>query len=233
MSARMTHSALRILAAITLSAGLAACATKPAPDAVSDARTPTEQFVAEVVAQPEEIRLAVHAQGLSANQAGALGAFVDVWRDAEGGPIRIQAPSGAGPDSAATYRTADGARARLVAEGVPEHLIELTGYDAAGAADAPIVVGYLRHQVSLPSCGQTWTNLARSASNQVQPNFGCAVTANMAAQIANPADLAGPRSMDPADAGRRETVLEKYRKGDVTSAKVDEKASGAVSRAVQ
>ncbi|MFN3520782.1 MAG: CpaD family pilus assembly lipoprotein [Phenylobacterium sp.] len=229
----MTHPAISLFAAAALSAGLAACATKPAPDAVADARTPTEQFAPQVSAQPEEIRLAPHAQGLSANQAAALAAMAQSWRDAEAGAIRIQAPAGEGPDGAAVHRTAEGARARLAALGVPDHMIELVGYDAAGDAAAPIVVGFLRHQVSIPQCGQKWTNLARSAANQVQPNFGCAVTANMAAQIANPADLAAPRGMDPADAGRRETVLEKYRAGQVTSAAADQRASGAVSQAVR
>lgn len=228
----MTSSALRILAALGLSAGLAACATRPAPDAVADARTPTEQFVAQVSQRPEEIKLAVHAGGLSAGQAAALAAYVDDWRAAEGGAIHISTPGGAGPDSAAAYRTAEGVRARLAAEGVPDRLIALTGYDARGAADAPIVVGYLRYEASLPECGQKWTNMAHSLANQVQPNFGCAVTANMAAQVANPADLVGARTMDPADAGRREVVLEKYRKGEVTSSDKDEKADGAVSKAV-
>ena len=154
-----------------------------------------------------------------------------MWRDSEGGPIRVQAPV-AGPDKAAIYRTADGIRARLTAEGVPEALVEVVSYDAGPARDAPIVVGYLHHQVELPRCGESWNSLTRSMTNKVQSNFGCAVTANMAAQIANPEDLINPRDSTPVDAQRRATVLDKYRRGEITSSARDDQAAGAISRAV-
>jgi pilus assembly protein CpaD len=233
MSTRMIQPSLRLLAVLALGAAVSACATRPAPDAVADARTPTEQFVPRVVASPEEIRLAVHPDGVSANQAAALAAFADAWREAEGGAVSIQAPAGPGPDSGAVGRATESARARLLAAGVPAQMIQVVGYDAGGAANAPLVVGFLRHQVDLPRCGETWTNIARSASNAPQPNFGCAVTANMAAQIANPSDLVAARPMDPSDAGRRSVVLDKYRKGEVTASQVDENAGGAVSQAVR
>jgi len=228
----MTVPPLRRLAGLALTAGLAACASSRVPDAVEDPRTPTEQFAAKVVTQPQEVRLAVHAQGLSPNQAGALAVFADDWREAGGGVIRIQAPS-AGPDAGASYRTGEGARALLVSRGVPEDQIEVVGYDAKGAADAPLLVGFLRHQVDIPACGQKWTNFAHTAMNKPQPNFGCAVTANMAAQIANPADLLGPRPAEPADAQRRMTVLEKYRAGETTSSAKDDNANGAVSQTIR
>ena len=62
------------------------------------------------------------------------------------------------------------------------------------------------------------------------PNFGCANTANIAALIANPADLIAPRDVRiRRDAARRETVLTKYRQGQITSTPKDEQASGVVS----
>ena len=51
-----------------------------------------------------------------------------------------------------------------------------------------------------PECGHWPTNLADDPRNLPYPNFGCAQQHNLAAQIANPADLLGPRTMD---AGRR------------------------------
>ena len=118
-------------------------------------------------------------------------------------------------------------------QGVPASAIRLLGYDAKGDAGAPLVVGFLRYALTIPDCGRTWTNISHSMANQVQPNFGCAVTANMAAQVANPADWARPRPIDPADAQRRAVVLEKYRKGELTSSEKDEKASGTVSLVVK
>ncbi len=70
-------------------------------------------------------------------------------------------------------------------------------------------------------------------SNQPQPNFGCAVTSNMTAQIADPGDLLGPRTMTPQDAARRQVVLQKYRAGEKTGAEIDDGANGAVSQAVK
>lgn len=220
--------------ALALTAALSACTATPPLQAVqiSMARTPTELWKADVTTQPEEIRLAVRAQGLSPNQAGALTTFADTWRSADGGEVVVQAPVG-GPDPGAVSRSGESARSFLVEQGVPANAIRLIGYDAKGDVAAPLVVGFLRYAVNVPACGRSWTNIAHSMTNQVQPNFGCAVTANMAAQVANPADLATPRTLDPADAQRRAVVLDKYRKGELTSSEADEKAKGTVSLVVK
>ena len=58
--------------------------------------------------------------------------------------------------------------------------------------------------------------------------------AALRAALALPVDqVARPRGLDPADAGRRMTVIDKYRKGEKTGAEHDEQASGAVSNAVK
>ncbi|MFN3512116.1 MAG: CpaD family pilus assembly protein [Phenylobacterium sp.] len=228
MSRKMIRHAVLLAAAGVL----AACATTVDQQGqVAEPLTPTEQWRAELSTHPEEILLAAHASGLSPRQADALAAFAAGWREVEGGTITIQAPSG-GAEPASAYRAAEAARAFLVAQGVPGDLIRTVGYRPGDEGPAPLRIGYLRHSVLLPECGREWTNIARSASNRVQPNFGCAVTANMAAQIANPADLAGPRSFEPGDAQRRGVVLDKYRKGEPTATAVDKQANGAVSRVV-
>ena len=50
--------------------------------------------------------------------------------------------------------------------------------------------------------------------------------------MADPGDLLGPRRMTPQDGARRQDVLDKYRRGEVTSAKSDPTASGKISSAV-
>ena len=65
----------------------------------------------QVTAQPEEIRLAPHATGLSGTQARALAEFHTHWTLAEGGVITVAAPTGAqGPGP---YRVSADARAFL------------------------------------------------------------------------------------------------------------------------
>lgn len=223
---------LAIFAALAVATTLGACATGPDQvGEVADPRTPTEQWKAELTSQPEEVQLAIHASGLSATQADALAMFVDDWREADGGAITIQAPA-EGADTAAAFRAGEATRSFLINQGVNPELIRVAGYRPEGEAKPALRVGYLRHSVVVPKCGQEWGNIAHSATNQVQSNFGCAVTANMAAQIANPADLAGPRASTPADAQRRGVVIDKYRKGEVTSTARDNQSAGTVSRAV-
>ena len=101
------------------------------------------------------------------------------------------------------------------------------------AEGAPMIVGFASFETKPLKCGETWDACTKSATNKPNNNFGCAITANMAAMVSNPADLAGPRPDDPSDAQRRDTVLGKYRTGGVTSGAKDSAAGGAVSTAVQ
>jgi pilus assembly protein CpaD len=220
-----------LLPLLVLAAGLSACAT-PIPDRVVEAKTPTEHYKATAQARPEEIRLVVHAQGLSTTQAAALAQFADDWSNAEGGQITLWSPVG-GPDAQAAFRTGEGARTFLISRGVPADRIAVQGYDAQGDVQASLRVGYMRYEAIIPACGQAWQNVAHSRSNDVQQNFGCAVTANLAAQIANPADLVRPRDMGPVDSQRRMTVLDKYRKGEVVSSAKDAQAQGVISDAIK
>jgi pilus assembly protein CpaD len=224
---------LRHLIPLVLAAAVTACASAPPREgAVVDPRTPLDQFRAQVIPQADQVRLAIHAQGISGPQADALASLVQAWRDNGGGDIRLQSPVGAA-DSAAAYRMAESVRAFLISQGAPNSAIQVVGYDAAGQAAAPMVVGYERYVAQIPRCGQSWDNLTSTSGNQVSANFGCTVNANIAAQLANPADLARPRDMDPADAGRRAEVLAKYRRGEMTSTEADEQAKGALSQGVQ
>ena len=94
-------------------------------------------------------------------------------------------------------RSAHNARAALEEMGVE---VRMGAYD--GAPGAPILVGFNSYQAVIPQCG-AWTNLTATRDNAGYANFGCAITANMAAQIANPADIAGPQPMDPTDAAKQ------------------------------
>jgi pilus assembly protein CpaD len=232
-----------MLCAVALAA-LSACAAAPklAVPAAAVA-TPTELWTqkVKVVPQPEEIRLAVHAGGLSGAQAQALEDLVARWLVEEAREIVVSAPL-EGPQVATARRMAIIARERLIAYGAPAERVRIVGYDAAGSTDGPVVaipsdpplrVGFLRYRAEIPRCGQAWENLAATRDNAPMSNFGCAVTANIAAQVANPRDLEQPRDSTPIDAGRRDVVIGKYRRGEVTSSARDDQATGVVSRTIQ
>lgn len=225
---------MRILTATTLLAAtalLGACATGgPQTARMGDTPLdPWEQKI-QVTAQPDEIRLASHQTGLSAAQIAALTALADRWQQADGREILIQAPDQS-TDPAGAYRVWTESRDFLVRQGVPVGRIRIASYPADAGSAQPIIVGFQVFVAQGPSCG-SFGNLARSAGNTPYDNFGCALAANIAAQVANPQDLVTPRDMTPADAGRRNTVMTKYRAGEPTSTVADKQASGQVSQVV-
>ena len=220
---------VRVGSIAAIAACAAACASTPPKDPSASPRaglTTTEQFTAKVTKTPDQILLAPHADGLSAAQIAALTDLVDRWRNAGAGSLLIQAPSHGGGSA---FRTATAVQLQFESLGVPENSIRLEGYTGADHPGAPIVVAFDRYEAKALACGRDWQSFTRSASNDPNSNFGCAVTANMAALVANPADLVTPRASDPADAQRREAVITKYRAGAITSTAHDDQADAAIS----
>jgi pilus assembly protein CpaD len=123
-------------------------------------------------------------------------------------------------------------RDRLLMYGAPAPQVRIVAYDAAGSDRPTIRVGFETYVAEGPRCGDRWENLTATRNNEAYGNFGCAMAANLAAQIANPEDLLRPRDSAPIDAGRRDTVLGKYRKGEVTSSAKDDQAKGTISKAI-
>jgi pilus assembly protein CpaD len=223
---------IRALIILSLAASAAACTSTGYEAGKAEAVLPTEQFSVGLSQSQDEILLAAHASGLSPSQSAAVTDLVARWRESGGGPVTIQAPSHGGGDA---FRTATAAQNALLGEGVSQTEIRMAGYDAdpASTAPAPIVVGFTRYQAHGPDCGRNWQSITKTGSNAPNSGFGCANTANFAAMLANPADLAGPRTMGPPDSGRREVILGKYRTGDITSSVKDSQAVGAISSVAQ
>jgi pilus assembly protein CpaD len=236
----MTHTPVKLIlkAGLICAAliGLSACATAasddaPVPTPVS--RTDTEHWrdQIKVDGQSDEIHLAAHLTGVSANQDQALSALVGRWLSAQAREIVVSAPMG-GDDPSSAGRMAAQIRERLVFYGAPASQVRIIGYEVAGLPAAPLRVGFEYFVAEPLKCGQSWENLTKTRKNEAYGNFGCAMAANLAAQIANPEDLIRPRDSAPIDAGRRDTVIGKYRKGEVTSSAKDEQATGTVAKAI-
>lgn len=216
------------LAPLAAAGLLAACASTPKAPVQAEALTPTEQYPLKANPVPGEIRLAAHPNGLSESQRVAIVDLADHWSQEGGGPVTIRVPT-TGVDPRAADITSGEAADLLHAMGVPGENIRRVRYDSSGEGVAPIIVAYTTYEAAIPHCGQKWENLSTNGKNRPMQNFGCAVSANMAAQIADPADIAGPRAADPTDAGRRTTVIDKYRAGSATAGAADAAASGALS----
>ena len=213
--------------ALLASMALTACASSHAPPGPV-ALTPTEQYGVQVTSAPEQIALGLHAGGLSTTQQAALGQFVSRWRDNGGGPVSLRAPVDAA-DPAAARRMQDEAVAYIVRLGVPAERLQVAGYVSNHATAAPLLASYDRFEAHGPNCSGAWGSLTSTGRNGVYDHFGCSVTANFAAQVANPRDFLAPQVETPADDMRREVVLDKYRKGELTASAKDDQANGKVS----
>ncbi len=193
---------------------LAGCVGGPASLGGEPPLTPASRYSLQVEPGLDRIALAVHENGLSGGQQAALADLVARFA-IEGAPaLVVEAPAGGDPVAG---QAAWNVKAGLVAAGAPDHLIRVVSY-AGPDPRAPILVGFETLRAAVPQCGTQWGNLSRTGDNQSSANFGCAVTANLAAQIANPRDIVSPRAMTPADAQRRTVVFDRYAQGEVTSA---------------
>ncbi len=221
----LTTAALALALPLTLSA----CMGGPAGGTGPTPLNPTSRFTLQVEPDVDRIALSVHEDGLSANQQNALAAVSNRFGIAGATVLRIEAPSGGDPVSADfAWRV----KAELEARGAPVGAIQVVGYQAPDPR-APVLVGFETVRAAVPQCGTYWGNLSRTNGNNGSANFGCAVTANLAAQIADPRDIVAPRGMTPSDSGRRSVVFDNYRKGEATAAPQEELvANRRVSQAV-
>lgn len=165
------------------------------------------------------LHVARGTSGLTARQRGRLYDFYSHYRATDAGNSRliISAPGGSHNEIAAMHLVRQ-IRYFLTNQGIADSDIVVEAYHAEGDPQPPIKVSYLRHVAHAPECGQFPTNLSNQPANLPYPNLGCASQRNLAMQVANPADLISPRNMTPRSSERRDTVFNKYTKGDTTSA---------------
>ena len=215
--------------ALVAAAALAVSACSGAGSGGVRPLTPISQYYMQVEPGLDRIALAVHDQGMSANQNAAVDAMVQrYWATGVGG-VLIQAPGGGDPAAA---DLAWSVKAALTARGVPDERIRMEGYSAPDPR-APVLVGFDIVEAVIPNCAAVNGVGRPRYSNAPSPGLGCAVTANMAAQIDDPRDIVRPRTMTPADSGRAAVVFQNYRAGQPTSAPQDELVSGRIARAVE
>ncbi len=169
--------------------------------------------------QTIQIRVPASASGLTARQRSDVIEFADRSRAGDAGNSRmvIQAPGGGENETAAMHAVVE-IRQILGDIGFADSSIAVEAYHAGGRGDAPVRVSYLRYVAEAPVCGFWPTNLGEQRDNANYPNFGCANQHNLAVQVANPADLLGPRTESDRPSERRDVVWGKYVRGETTGA---------------
>jgi pilus assembly protein CpaD len=190
------------------------------------------QIVAEETTAELKIDTVVAGETLGAFERDAVKSFATAYQQEGHGAVIISRPSN-GPDDISAIRAAADARAVMLAEGVDAGAIAEGTYDGTGARSTPLIISYRTYNTTVPNCpDMSHWDFSDTYSNAALPSFGCAVSVNLAAMIANPSDLVGAQPMDPADTARRSVVLTKYRAGEKTGAERNTDASGSISSAV-
>lgn len=156
----------------------------------------------------EDIVVPAYARKLSNRDRGVVEAFAARFRQSGTRAVALMIPAGS-RNEAAARRIALEVAYVLKDHGVAEERIVVQHYSAAGHGQAATVrLVYTDFKAHVASrCGQWSEDIAGDSENRNYANFGCATQHNLAAMIANPADLLGPRGETPIDATRRGNVI--------------------------
>ena len=214
-------TARRLVAALLACAALAAsgCARR---DSITVGAVPDDYRTNHPILIAEKdvvIDLPVGAteHGMTDTQRVALDGFLDSYDRSAGAVIFISAPVGAANDAAAAAAAAD-FRRFIGKRGIPASRIALTAYQSQSPeASAPIRVSYRAVRAQTNACGRWPEDILNTSENKHYANFGCSYQNNLAAQIANPADLLGPRKQTEIDAENRDRVIQVYRERGIPS----------------
>lgn len=209
---RVCRQAVPVLA-VAVAALLAGCAQRDSitvgaiPD---DYRTNHPIVIAE---KNQKIDLPVGAgdRGMTGSQRDTLLGFLDGYDRSAAPTLTIQAPSGSANEVAATAAARDFARL-AIASGVKRNRLVVTSYQAASSEiSSPVRVAYVAVRAQTDKCGRWPADLVDTSENKHYADFGCSYQNNLAAQMANPADLLGPRKPSTIDAENRGAVIDVYR----------------------
>ena len=215
-SRRLFRPALPILA-VAAAALLAGCAFQKR-DSITVGAVPDDYRTNHpiVIAEKEEILdlpVAATARGATAPQRASLEGFLAGYDRTAAPVLTIAAPSGSANDIAAADVASDFAHIARK-NGVPASRIMLASYQAGPEeVSAPVRVSFLAMRAQTGKCGRWPDDLLQTSENKHYANFGCSYQNNVAAQIANPGDLLGPRKQTPIDAANRGVVIGDYQEG--------------------
>ncbi|MBS0386779.1 MAG: CpaD family pilus assembly protein [Proteobacteria bacterium] len=219
------------LALLGLSA-LGACATSAIPPAHMGpvaSRADSHVIAVTQTSARLEIDVAPGDTALTDKARTDLSRFAAAYLRYGHGALILSTPSG-GANANAASMLAGQTRTSLMDAGVSYNAVAGSTYDAGDAANAPIVVSFARFEAEAPNCRPIYEqDLAHQEDNQAWESFGCAMQANLAAMVEDPADLLHPRADGPRDSNRRGTVMGHYRAGEVTHATRDNDERATVS----
>lgn len=178
-----------------------------------DYRTNHPIVIAENV---ESIDIPVASDGyrMTRGQRDAVDGLMYRYDRSAASPVTILAPVGSANAAAASNVASDIGKF-LHHSGVGH--VEIAHYQVdAPDASAPIRVSYNSVRATTGKCGRWPADLLENSENKHYANFGCSYQNNLAAQVANPNDLVGPRRPTEIDAENRGVAIDEYQTKDTT-----------------
>ena len=212
------NSARFVLVAVAVSL-LSGCAFFQKRDSVTVGAVPDDYRTNHpiVIAEKEEtldLPIGASDRGATASQRVTLEGFLANYDKSAAPVLNIVAPSGSANSVAAADAAHDFARIARK-NGVPESRIMIASYRASPEeASAPVRVSFAAMRAQTDKCGRWPEDILATSENKHYANFGCSYQNNVAAQIANPADLLGPRKPAPIDPANRGNVIDIYQRGE-------------------
>jgi pilus assembly protein CpaD len=239
---RRGKAAVALRAAVVAGFGLVvgACQTyqqtAAAPDVPYDYRMRHPITITEA---PHTLQLIIgsNRSSLTGQQRAELLAFAQTWKAEATGGVLIDLPTGTANEHASADALPDALReiqSILAATGVPPDTIMVRTYPASRNALAAVHVTYPKLTAQAGPCGMWPEDIGPTFNrnyfeNQPAWNFGCPTQHNLAAMVANPADLVQPQAETPPYTKRRTEVMKKYSQGESTATNYPNANAGRIS----
>jgi pilus assembly protein CpaD len=237
MRFRFARLGTRLLAPVALAAMLGAC-THTQEEVTASVPNDYRQRHPVVVQEADhsiDVFVGSRRGGLTASQRTDVAAYAQNWLHEGTGPIVVDLPV-ATPNARAAEQSLRDIQGIFASSGVPARGVSVRRFTPADPRQfATIKLNYPKVRADAGPCGLWPEDLGPSAKSEIyrtnRPywNLGCASQRNMAAMVANPADLAQPRPESPAYTNRRSTVFGKYGKGESTATVYPDADKGKVS----
>ena len=192
---KLFHRFIAMPALVIAAATLSGCAKDNVFGDETASTTPysgSQAHEISVVKGPVTLQVDASRGTLQPSQINAVMGFANQAMAAGLTPIAIARPNGGGGSA----RVASEVAALMVQQGFPRQMISISTYPAPSSA--PIQVSYVSTYAKTDECGMWPEDLSSTAANNHYANFGCAVQANIAAQVANPKTLIVPHASTPA-----------------------------------
>jgi pilus assembly protein CpaD len=228
----------RALLCVSVAAMLAGCKTMARQEDIS-ATMPSDYRLRHPIAVREKVQTLTVFIGdnrgtLTPAQRAEVAAVAPNWREDATGGITIEIPVG-GANERAAASVSHEIRSILASSGVPGNAIEVRSARTKDPVRlGTIRVNYPKMAAETGPCGLWPSDIGPTYdpaywSNKPYWNHGCANQRNLAAQVANPADLVQPRAEGPTLASRRAVVTDHFRKGESTATVYPDANKGKIS----